>query len=81
MLTRELYRPYVILLSPTVDRNDWDELQRVGGSDILRSPVNRDDLIWAVKRAWQFWRSQQKVYSPLPFRRDLFHETTPLRTA
>lgn len=72
MVTREspklnVIRPYVILFSPTVDRNLRDEMERVGGSDILRSPVNRDDLFWAVKRAWQFWRSQQKVYSPLPF--------------
>jgi hypothetical protein len=66
ILTRGLSRPYVILLSPTIDRDDWDELQRAGSCDILHSPVNRVDLIWAVRRAWQFWR---------------IHETTPFRTA
>ena len=63
VLTKESPRPYVILLSPNVDQNLWDELQRVGGSDILRAPVNREDLLWAVTRAWLLWRGQQNVRS------------------
>ena len=61
VLTKESPRPYAILLSHNVDQNLWDELQRVGGSDILRAPVTRDDLLWAVTRAWLLWRGQQKV--------------------
>ncbi len=57
-------RPYVILLSPHADTNLWDELQRVGGSDILRTPINRDKTLRAVKRAWLLWRNQQQVRSP-----------------
>src|SRR5262245_39957256 len=34
--TKKSPRPYVILLSPNTDANLWDELQRIGGSDILR---------------------------------------------
>ncbi len=63
VLTKESPRPYVILLSPNVDQNLWEELQRVGGSDILRVPLNREDLLWAVTRAWLLWRGQQNVRS------------------
>lgn len=38
VLIRRSPRPYLILLSPNSDGNLWDELQRVGGSDILRTP-------------------------------------------
>ena len=51
----------MILLSPTTDNNLWDELQRLGGSDIQRTPLNRDKMLWAVKRAWFLWCSQQEV--------------------
>jgi FixJ family two-component response regulator len=65
MLTRNSPRPYVILLSPTADANLWDELQRVGGSDILRFPIRRDTLIEALERAGQIWRNQQEAHGPL----------------
>jgi FixJ family two-component response regulator len=64
-LTRQSPRPYVILLSPNADANLWDELQRAGGSDILRTPVSRDHLLGALRRAWMLWQSQQQVRSPL----------------
>jgi FixJ family two-component response regulator len=64
ILTRQSPRPYMILLSPTADQNLWDELQRVGGCDILRAPVDRENLLGAVRRAWLLWHSQQKVRSP-----------------
>jgi len=61
---REVPRPYVILLSPNADANLWDELQRLGGSDILRAPIDRDSLLGAVERGWQFWRNQQQLRTP-----------------
>ena len=69
VLTKSSPRPYVILLSPNADTNLWDELQRVGGSDILRTPVNRDSMLWAVLRAWLLWRNQEQVRPPSPDRR------------
>jgi FixJ family two-component response regulator len=63
-LARKSPRPYVILLSPNIDTNLWDEVQRVGGSDILRTPISRDKLLRAVRRAWLLWRNQQQVRSP-----------------
>ena len=68
VLTKESPRPYAILLSPSVDQNLWDELQRVGGSDILRAPANREELLWAVTRGWLMWHGQQKVRSRPPYR-------------
>jgi FixJ family two-component response regulator len=58
-------RPYIILLSSNADPNLWDELQRVGASDILRSPVTRSELLGALTKAWQLWRIQQKVRPPV----------------
>lgn len=63
-------RPYVILLAPRVDSNLVDEFQRLGGSDILRTPATRDSLVKTVERGWSLWRSQQQL-----------HEMMPLRTA
>jgi peptidoglycan/xylan/chitin deacetylase (PgdA/CDA1 family) len=61
VLSRRSPRPYVILLSPNADGNLWEELQRVGGSDILRTPVDRASTPQVVGRAWSLWRSQQQV--------------------
>jgi FixJ family two-component response regulator len=64
-LTNQSPRPYVILLSPNADTNLWDELQRAGGSDLVRTPVSRDHLLGDLKRAWLLWQSQQQVRPPL----------------
>ena len=54
-------RPYVILLSPTSDRNLWEELARYGGSAILRVPLSRDSVVRVVHAGWSLWLSQQQV--------------------
>jgi hypothetical protein len=54
-------RPYVILLSSRSDKNLWDELVRHGGSDILRTPIDRDTVVRAVKSGWSLWRNQQRL--------------------
>ncbi len=63
-LARKSPRPYIILLSSSVDANLWDELQRVGGCDILRTPLDPETLLGAVQRAWQLWRSLRHVRPP-----------------
>jgi DNA-binding NtrC family response regulator len=63
-LAKSSPRPYVILLSRNADANLWDELQRVGGSDILRVPVTRDNMLGALKKAGQLWHSQNQVRLP-----------------
>ena len=61
-------RPYVILLSKKSDLNLWDELQRVGGSDILRTPLTHERLLWAINRACSIWQHRQEVRRPLEYR-------------
>jgi DNA-binding NtrC family response regulator len=61
LLSKLSPRPCVILLSGSCDRNLWDELGRYGGSDILRTPVDRDAVMRAVKSGWSLWRNQQKL--------------------
>jgi hypothetical protein len=61
LLTRRSPRPHLILLSPNSDGNLWDELQRVGGSDILRTPIDQEDALRAVERTWSLWRSQRQL--------------------
>lgn len=63
-LARKSPRPYIILLSSSIDANLWDELQRVGGCDILRTPLDREMLLGAVQRGWQLWRSLRHVRPP-----------------
>jgi FixJ family two-component response regulator len=65
-LARTSPRPYVILLSPTADANLWDELQRVGGSDLVRSPFQHQALLEALERAGQLWRNQQVAHGAWP---------------
>ena len=54
LLARTTPRPYVILLSATADANLWDELERLGGDDILRLPLTAAVVLDAVARARLF---------------------------
>jgi DNA-binding NtrC family response regulator len=63
---RQTPRPYIILLSPHEDANLWEELQRAGGSDVLRSPLSADRLVAALTRGWRLWRTQQDLRQPAP---------------
>jgi len=61
LLSRLSPRPYVILLSSSSDKNLWDELVRHGGSEILRTPIDRDAVMRAVNAGWSLWRNQQRL--------------------
>lgn len=60
-LTKRTPRPYVILLSPQVSLNLWDDLQRSGGSDLLRLPFSREMITDAVSRGWRVWTNQESL--------------------
>jgi len=62
-LARNSPRPYIILLSSKADPNLWDELQRVGGADILRAPINREQLVEAITKGRQLRSAQQHLWS------------------
>jgi len=57
-------RPYIILLSSSAGANLRDELQRLGGAEILRTPIERDHLRWTLSQAWRLWSAQQRVRPP-----------------
>ncbi len=61
LLCDESPQPYLILLSKTSDRNLWEELERLGGSDILKTPLDAGLAMRAVNRGWSLWRSQQRL--------------------
>ena len=52
--------PWVILLSDHCDQNLWDDLTAMGGSDILRTPLNATMATRAIKSGWLVWRHLQK---------------------
>jgi DNA-binding NtrC family response regulator len=54
-------RPHVILISRSSDLNLWDELARVGGSDIVKVPVERESLVWSLHRALVLHRCRREV--------------------
>jgi AmiR/NasT family two-component response regulator len=53
--------PAVILLSSRCDNNLWDDLIGFGGSDILRAPLDREDVLRAIRSAWSLWWHLQRL--------------------
>ena len=64
-LARTTPRPYIILLSPKADSNLWEELYRVGGSDIQNTSLNPDRILSAVRKGLRLWNSEQHVRTPV----------------
>jgi AmiR/NasT family two-component response regulator len=54
-------RPWVILLSGRYDRNLWEDLTGFGGSDIVRTPLDRETVIHSVRSGWSLWRHLQQL--------------------
>jgi AmiR/NasT family two-component response regulator len=53
--------PWVILVSGRCDKNLWDDLIEFGGSDILRTPFDRDAVLHSIRSGWSFWRHLQQL--------------------
>ena len=60
-ITAKSPRPYLIVLSAQADSNLWDEVQRAGGCDILRTPITRDALAAALTKGRQIWFARQQL--------------------
>jgi DNA-binding NtrC family response regulator len=54
-------RPWLILMSGRCDKNLWDELTWLGGSDILRTPLGRDSVIRAIRSGWLLWQHMREL--------------------
>ena len=55
-------RPWVILLSGHSDKNLWDDLTGFGGSDILRTPLDPEAVVRAVRSGWFIWRHLEQLH-------------------
>lgn len=54
-------RPWVILLSGHPDKNLWDDLVAFGGSDIVRTPLDPEAVVCAVRSGWFLWRHLEQL--------------------
>jgi DNA-binding NtrC family response regulator len=55
-------RPWVILLSGHSDKNLWDDLTGFGGSDILRTPLDKEAVVRAIRSGWFLWRHLEQLH-------------------
>ena len=62
-------QPWVILLSSHCDQNLWDNLTAMGGSDLLRTPLDRERVLQAVGSGWRMWRHMRQLRSARESRR------------
>jgi DNA-binding NtrC family response regulator len=64
MMALSPHHACAILLSHVVDDYLWNEVIRVGGYDVLSTPLREDELVRSVRLAWSYWNTAAKV-SPL----------------
>jgi DNA-binding NtrC family response regulator len=69
MMALSSHRACAILLSQVVDDYLWNEVIRVGGYDVLSTPLREDDLVRSVRLASSYWNTAAKM-SPLPLKHD-----------
>ncbi len=76
-------RPSVILMSCHTDRNLWEELVRLGGYDIVRSPIRAESVAQTLAAGWSLWRNQHRLRRRAAAAKpeSESYPTTPLRTA
>jgi len=51
----------VLLISKVIDDYLWNEVVANGGYDVLRKPLNEDDLLRNVQLAWSYWYGTRYV--------------------
>ncbi len=59
VLSRMMPRACVVLMSDTSDMNQWEELVRCGGFDVVRTPLDGPAVIRLVGAAWSIWKQQE----------------------
>ena len=50
--------PRLIVTSTQADEHLWAEVLNMGGYDVLTTPFDRNELLWAVLAAWQSWETE-----------------------
>lgn len=55
------HRACVIVLSRTPSRNDWEEVVKLGGYELLCGPFDSENLLRAVRSGWSYYQSQESL--------------------
>jgi hypothetical protein len=50
--------PRLIVTSPEPDDRLWAEVFNMGGYDVLTTPFDKNEVMWAVVVAWQSWETE-----------------------
>ena len=50
--------PRLIVTSPEPDDRLWAEVFNMGGYDVLTTPFDKSEVMWAVVAAWQSWETE-----------------------
>jgi DNA-binding NtrC family response regulator len=58
-LTAPLDSPPVIVTSRLADDHLWAEVLNLGGYDVLRKPLNKEEVSRSVSLAWEHWANQR----------------------
>jgi len=53
----------VLLISRVTDEYLWNEVVTNGGYDVLRKPLNENDVLRNVRLAWSYWTSTRQSAS------------------
>ena len=49
-------RPSALVISPDTSNSFWEAVIRLGGYDVLPTPLSETQVVHAVQAAWKFWR-------------------------
>lgn len=50
----------VLLISRVIDEYLWNEVVANGGYDVIRKPLNENDVLRNVKLAWSYWNGTRQ---------------------
>jgi hypothetical protein len=53
--------PSALVISPDTSNSFWEAVIRLGGYDVLTTPLCETEVVHAVQSAWNFWR---RCYAP-----------------
>lgn len=61
MLAAAPSKPCVVLLSPSLSRELWEQITESGGYDVLRKPVTAEAFLRVLRAGLCHWRSGQRL--------------------
>jgi DNA-binding NarL/FixJ family response regulator len=61
MMVSSAHQAYAILLSKVADDYLWNEVIRLGGHDLLTTPLREEDVLRAIRLAWFYWSNSMNA--------------------